>query len=128
KRLHVGLDVFSEERYDILAEPFGTIPSFLGVALPALNEGRVRNRGFELELHYTSDRDRTFKYFAAGSAFFARNEIVYMSEAPVLYDYLRRTGRSVGQPFGLVSEGFYQPSDFDVNGALKEGLPIPQFG
>lgn len=128
QRLHINLDVFTEERYDILAEPFGTIPDFMGVALPALNEGRVKNKGFELALHYASAQDKAFKYFAAGSASFARNEIIYMSEAPVLYDYLKRTGGSVSQPFGLISDGFYQESDFDVSGVLKEGLPVPQFG
>lgn len=127
-RVNVSMDVFTQERYDILAEPFGTVPDFLGVSLPALNEGRVRNKGFEIQVKYASPADKDFKYFAGASAWFAKNKILYMSESPVPYDYLERTGRSVGQPFGLVHDGFYQVDDFKSDGTLENGQPVPQFG
>lgn len=128
KGWEVTVDIFNEKRYDILAEPFGTVPSFLGVALPALNEGEVRNRGFESIVGYTSTPENAFQYFVKGSAWFARNKILYMSEPVQPYEYLYQTGRSIGQPFGLQADGFYQEADFDANGSLKAGLPVPQFG
>lgn len=128
KNLGIDLDLFNETRYDILASPVGTVPGFLGVALPTLNEGKVRNRGFELHLKYSSSLENPFHYFVEGSAFYAKNRILIMSESAQPYEYLKQTGRSVGQPFGLVADGFYDESDFDTDGKLKAGLPIPQFG
>ncbi|MDX9881383.1 MAG: TonB-dependent receptor [Prolixibacteraceae bacterium] len=128
KRVNVNLDIFNEKRFDILAEPYGTIPDFLGVGLPALNEGKVENQGFELQVQYRSPQERDFRYFIGGSAWYARNKILYMSEPVQPYGYLKRTGRSIGQPFGLVADGFYQEADFDASGNLKSGLPVPQFG
>lgn len=126
--VNIGLDVFQENRDRILAEPHGTIPGFLGVALPVLNEGKVRNRGFETHVTYRSRRTGNFQYYVEGSAWFARNNILFIPEPLQPYDYLYRTGRPVGQLFGLEADGFYQESDFQAAGQLNAGLPVPQFG
>jgi TonB-linked SusC/RagA family outer membrane protein len=128
KRWHFSADVFAEKRYDIPATPEGTIPGFLGATLPMLNVGEVSNKGFELLLGYQSEPSKAFRYSLESSVLYARNKIQDMSEAAQPYEYLKQTGRAVGQPFGLVSDGFYQAGDFENNGQLKAGLPVPQFG
>ena len=39
-----------------------------------------------------------------------------------------RTGKSISSLFGYVADGFYDISDFDSHGNLKDGLPIPTLG
>lgn len=123
-----SLDVFTENRYGIPVTPAGTVPAFLGAALPLLNIGEVRNTGFEAVLGYQSDPAKKFRYFFEGMVMFSRNRILEMSEAARPFEYLRQTGHAAGQPFGLEADGFYLPGDFDANGQLKAGIPFPQFG
>lgn len=127
-RWNFSLDVFTEERYDIPATPDGAVPAFLGAALPSLNIGRVKNSGFEAMLGYHSNASKSFRYSVEGMVMFSRNRILEMSEAAQPYAYLKQTGRAVGQPFGLKSDGLYQAADFENDGQLKAGLPVPQFG
>ena len=43
-------------------------------------------------------------------------------------EYLQTQGREISTIFGLVDQGFYAEADFDTNGNLNAGLPVPQFG
>lgn len=51
KGLSVEFDYFHKERYDILSQPYSTIPGFVGASygdiLPYMNVGKVKNQGFE---------------------------------------------------------------------------------
>lgn len=132
KGLSVEFDYFHKERYDILSQPYSTIPGFVGASygdiLPYMNVGKVKNQGFEGTIRYESSLKNNFNYYVETSAWYAKNEIVDMAEEVKLYDYQYRKGRSVNTPFVLVADGLYQESDFDSNGSLKSHLPVPQFG
>jgi outer membrane receptor protein involved in Fe transport len=101
QRLNIGLDIFRQNRYDILAAPNSTVPQYIGVALPLLNQGEVTNRGFEASIRYNSKPASAFQYMVEASGWYAQNRIVNNSEAIRLYDYQYTTGRPIGQPFGL---------------------------
>ena len=72
-----------------------------------MNEGRVKNHGYEITLKW-SDKVGDFRYSISPSIAFARNKIIEMLEVPPMYDYLRRTGLSVGQRFGYDLFELYQ--------------------
>jgi TonB-linked SusC/RagA family outer membrane protein len=113
QRLDLSLDVFQHNRYDILATPSRTVPQYIGVALPLLNLGKVRNRGFEATIRYGSKPDTDtpagqLQYSVEASGWYAQNKIVDNFEAIRLYDYQYTTGRPVGQPFGLEALGLFQ--------------------
>ncbi len=78
-KLGITADVFDRYRYDILDKPKST-PSFagLGSTLPAINLGRVSNKGFEVELSY-SDKLGALNYFVKGNYTFAKNKILFSS-------------------------------------------------
>ncbi|WP_370866307.1 hypothetical protein [Bacteroides nordii] len=46
-------------------------------------------------------------YWVNGNYSFARNKIIYKDEAPKKYPGLYETGSRIGQPKGLIAEGFY---------------------
>ncbi len=113
KRFDLGLDLFHHNRYDILAAPNRTIPQYIGVALPLLNQGNVINKGFETTIRYRSKSTSgtpaaPLQYSIEASGWYARNEIAFNSEAIRLYDYQYTTGRPVGQPFGLEAVGLFR--------------------
>ncbi|MEZ0607755.1 SusC/RagA family TonB-linked outer membrane protein [Fibrella sp. WM1] len=107
-RLNIGLDIFNQNRYDILAAPNSTVPQYIGVALPLLNQGEVTNNGFEATLRYTSKPTAAFQYMVEASGWYAQNRIVNNSEAIRLYEYQYTTGRPIGQPFGLEALGLFR--------------------
>jgi hypothetical protein len=105
--LSATIDAFYDNRKDILVSTSGAIPSNLGVTAPIANEGQVKNRGIETSLLWRKDAGNS-KYYVGGNFLFAKNKIVNMNEEFQPYDYLKETGNSVGQQFGLQSIGFFR--------------------
>ena len=108
KQLDVSVDVFQNKRYDILAAPNRTVPQYVGVALPLLNQGKVSNSGFEATVRYSSKPTNQFQYSVEASGWYAQNKIDYSSEAIKLFDYQYATGLPIGQPFGLEAIGLFK--------------------
>lgn len=127
KNLSVTFDVFQENREKIFIKRVST-PQTLGVGSANENIGRVRNRGFEIELGYMGKVGKDFSYNIKGMYSISNNTIVYIDEVPPKFDYLTRIGKPVGQLFGYTVEGFYTPDDFDYTTdgeliGLKADLP-----
>jgi TonB-linked SusC/RagA family outer membrane protein len=108
ERLEIGLDLFNQDRFDILAAPYKTVPQFLGVIYPMQNVGKVNNKGFEAKLGYHSDPVRNFQYFAEANVWFAKNKIEYTPETAHRYEYQYATGRRIWQPWYLEAIGFFK--------------------
>jgi TonB-linked SusC/RagA family outer membrane protein len=120
-RLDVTVDVFRNNRYDILATPNSTLPGFFGVDLPLLNEGRVNNKGFEAVLQLNSKPSAGFRYVLGASAWYAKNKIINMSEQVNQFSYQNRTGLSIDQPFGLEAIGFFKDAA-DISASPKQNF------
>ena len=106
-RLTVNLDLFWEDRKDILVSNESTLPAVTSLPSGYVNEGRVKNHGYELTLKW-SDKIGDVRYTISPSIAFARNKVIEMLEVPPLYDYLSQTGLPVGQRFGYDLFEFYQ--------------------
>lgn len=130
--LTVGFDIFNESQKDILVQPYSIVPGFVGASygdvLPYMNVGQVDNHGFELSLRYDGKIGNSFNYYVEGSTWYAKNKVKEMGEDLKAYDYLYHRNNSVWRPIVLVAEGLYQDVDFDTNGNLKDGMPVPQYG
>ena len=121
-RLRFTIDYFYNMRYDQLIES-GDIPLIIGQDLPKRNIGKTDNRGFDGEINYRGNIGK-FGFNVGGTFSYAKNKIVYRSEAPA-YAYQAQTGQRIGTKLGLHCIGFYQQADFDQNGKLKQGIPAP---
>jgi TonB-linked SusC/RagA family outer membrane protein len=134
----LNLDLFREMRVNIFTAR-NTRPLVLGVDLPQENIGKVENKGFEIETG-TENRIGRLGYNVRAMISYAKNTIIFQDEVDPRFEYMRRTGKSVGQNFGLSVLGYYTPDDFqkDENGnlilqdngkpILIEGLPVPTYG
>lgn len=121
-----NVDVFHEKRDDILITR-GTVPGMIGVTsanLPPANLGSVINRGVEAELIHRK-RVGNVNYFVKANGSFSRNKILEMDEASRPYDYLRRTGQSLRQLYGLTAIGFFKNEDDIQNSPAQFGNLIP---
>ena len=128
-RLKITADRFKESRKDILINR-STIPFITSLdssILPVVNMGKVDNNGYEFEIEW-NDNFRNFNYWINTNMSFSKNKIVFMDEVEPNEPYMARTGRSVGELFGYVADGFYGVNDFDEDGYLLPDLTDPGIG
>ena len=122
-RLHAYVDFFWEDRKDILVNNGNTLPAVTSLPASYVNEGRVKNHGYEITLNW-EDRIGDFRYSISPNFSFARNKVIEMLEVTPMYDYLRRTGLPVGQPFGYDLFEFYSPGT-EERYQQTYGVPMP---
>jgi TonB-linked SusC/RagA family outer membrane protein len=119
-------DLFLDKRSNILTFD-QTVMNYYGHNYYLSNIGKMTNKGFELSATYT-DKVSQADYSLFGIASYSKNKIDYMGEIPPAYTYNAATGRSYGTRVGLVADGFYQLSDFNADGSLKESVPMSSYG
>ena len=122
-RLHAYVDFFWEDRNHILVSNASTLPAVTSLPSSYVNEGRVKNHGYEISLNW-EDKIGEVRYSISPSYSFARNEVVEMLEVEPMYEYLKHTGLPVGQPFGYDLFEFYQPGTEERYKA-KYGVDMP---
>lgn len=125
-RLNISADYFIENRRDILREP-DYLPGILGMSLPAINVGKVQNKGFEIQAKWNESVNDDFRYWANFNISFARNKIVYMNEVAQNEPWMYKTGRRVDARSMYKFWGFYDETA-DARYAEQFGMPIADHG
>jgi TonB-linked SusC/RagA family outer membrane protein len=125
-RLHAYVDFFWEDRDHILVSNASTLPAVTYLPSSYVNEGRVKNHGFEITLNW-ADKIGNFRYSISPNVSYAKNKVIEMLEVEPMYAYLSRTGLPVGQPFGYDFFEFYQEGTEDRYQAAY-GKPMPDQG
>lgn len=123
-KLHAYVDFFWEDRKDILVSNESTLPAVTSLPANYVNEGRVKNHGFEVTLNW-EQKFGDFRYSISPNFAFARNKVIEMLEVKPMYDYLSRTGHPVGQRFGYDLFEFYEPGATEDRYFAKYGVEMP---
>jgi len=126
KGLNLTLDVFMDKRSGIIS-PNNLQSSLIGETPPFLNLGKVTTKGTELNLNYHGSV-AGFTYGIGGMMTCIKDKIDYMAELTPPSPLAAQTGQPIGTPFGYEFTGFYDISDFNTDGTLKQGIPKPDFG
>jgi len=117
----IDVDLFHEERTDILIQR-QTLPAIAGLnQMPFANMGVMQNRGIETTVevnHHISD----FFFKLYGNFTYTRNKVLEMDEPQREYEYRMRTGHPYGQQFGLIALGLFE------NQAEIDNSPEQTFG
>lgn len=126
-RLKVSFDRFIEHRKDILISR-KVNPGYLAISLPIVNLGKVDNKGYEVSVKW-QDKIKDVRYHIGTAWAYAKNKIIFQDEVSKPYEWMRSTGRPVGQQFGYVTDGFFSEEDAANYESLKgkEG-GIPNHG
>ena len=120
-KLDLTAELFNARRKDIFVAAVGRYSTILGLLPQQVPEGEVVNRGYELEGTW-NDKSGDFTYFISGMFSRYQNEIINMNEEYRPYDYMKRTGKPIGQYFGLESAGFFS-SESEITTS-----PVQSFG
>lgn len=126
-KLNITADVYMDKRGGIVTYDNNTYMATLGTSFMYQNVGKVTNKGLEVSADF-NDKIGRFGYNIGAMASYSKNKIDYQAEVKPVNDFSKTTGLAIGTPMGLVAEGFYQMSDFNADGTLKAGLPVPAFG
>ena len=125
-KLSIGADFFIDRRSGILTLDKTRMDCF-GDDIFYSNIGKMINRGVELNVAYSS-KVANFEYSVFGNLLFAKNKVLEMGEVGKRYTYNESIGLPYGSRMGLECVGFYTLADFDLDGELNMGLPVPLFG
>lgn len=126
-KLVTSFDYFIEHRKDILISR-NVNPGYLAVSLPIVNLGMVNNKGFEVTARW-EDVIQNVKYYIGTNWGYSKNKVIYKDEIPQPYEWMRQTGRPVGQQYGFLYDGFFSEDDAKSYANIKgqEG-GIPDHG
>ncbi|MFZ4455059.1 MAG: SusC/RagA family TonB-linked outer membrane protein [Bacteroidales bacterium] len=106
-------EAFYEKRTDILVSTAGSMSGVIGATSSMSNDGIVENKGIELGLNINQSIG-DLKYNIGGQFTYAKSKVVNQDEGFVQYDYLKQTGKPVGQIMGYESIGFFK-DQADIN-------------
>jgi TonB-linked SusC/RagA family outer membrane protein len=122
-----SVDVFNDYRTDILlAGSSRAMPSYFGITAPTANLGKVRNKGYEIELHINKTLTNGIRLWANLNMTHAKNKIIDADDPQLEDDYLKKAGKQIGQAYSYVSSGYtntwdqvYGSTTLDQNNAQK---------
>lgn len=126
KALDLNVDVFYDKRKGILASTSGTMSAVIGVYNPYSSVGVVENKGMELGLNFHKSSGG-FNYYVNGQLSVTKNKVIDMLEVYRPEEYLKRTGRSIGQSFGLEAIGFFK-DEAEIAASPKQTFSIVRPG
>jgi TonB-linked SusC/RagA family outer membrane protein len=117
-KFSVAFDYFYERRTDIFLNPSSYIPAVMGVNFAAVNRGKTKAYGAELELNY-KEKISNVTLNIGGNISFARNKIIDIAEFTPSDPYLVAKGNPINQPFVLEFAGFYR-DQADINSSPQQ--------
>jgi TonB-linked SusC/RagA family outer membrane protein len=101
------IDGFIDNRKDILVQKYSTTPGMAGIPLPYENSGETKSWGFDSELAFDKQLNKSWHFTVKGNILLTRNEIINIDETYKLDAYQYQKGNPIGQPFGYVSDGLF---------------------
>lgn len=114
-----SIEIFRDKRSDILIYGLDrAMPSYFGgiVNAPWVNMGKVKNRGYELELRINKTLRNSLHLWANMNMTHAVNEVIEADDPELLPDYLKDAGKSIQQTHTYVDHGYTQTMD-DIYGS-----------
>lgn len=67
KHLSMSFDYFEKRTFNLIQTESMNWPSTIGLSAMLVNQGEVRNRGFELQANWTDQINKNFSYFVSGN-------------------------------------------------------------
>lgn len=125
-KLSANIDVFFEDRKDILIGNSATLPGITAQKQSSVNRGRVKNHGYELALTWTDKIGDDFRYTINPGITYVRNKVIENGEVRPRYDHLSGKGLPVGQRRGYEFFEFYDPGNTEKRYLEKFGVEMPK--
>ncbi|MEI6945651.1 TonB-dependent receptor [Paraflavisolibacter sp. H34] len=114
-----SVDVFGDERSDIIIDGGArAIPTYFGVAAPKANLGKVKGKGYEMELRLNHTFGKGLHVWANTNMTHAENKTVFRDDPELLPEYQKNAGQVLGQTRSYLNYGYLQSWD-DLYGSTQ---------
>ena len=120
-KMNLSATYFHETRSNILVDGSPVVSSVIGIGIPQLAEGKVKNQGVEFAFNI-SDQINKFGYSISGNFTYAKNKIINNNEGFKPYSYLYKKGNSLNQFYGLQSNGFFNSQEDIDNSTIIQSF------
>ena len=125
-RLQSTFDWYRRDTKGMLA-PGMDLPWVVGATAAKQNAADLKTYGWELELNWRDRINKDWSYRIGFNLYDSQSEITkYNNETNLLGDKIYRKGMKMGEIWGYVTDRFYTEDDFNADGTLKPGIPIPK--
>lgn len=105
------IDVFRNDRSDILMTSGRAVPSYYGTIAPPANLGSVTTNGYEIQFGIYHTFKNGFRASVDFAITRAVDKVINRDDAELLPDYQKQAGFQLGQYRTYVSEGYYNTWD-----------------
>lgn len=125
-RFNGTFDWYRRDTKGMLA-PGMDLPWVVGATSAKQNAADLKTYGWELELNWRDRINKDWSYRIGFNLYDSQSEITkYNNETNLLGDKIYRKGMKMGEIWGYVTDRFYTEDDFNTDGTLKPGIPIPK--
>ena len=104
-----------------------SLSALIGIQPHMQNIGKVTTKGIEADLNYSGAIGK-FSYSVGGNINYLTDKIDYMAELAPASPLAAKTGNPIDTQIGYEFIGFYDVTDFNPDGTLKAGIPVPVWG
>ncbi|MDL2247653.1 SusC/RagA family TonB-linked outer membrane protein, partial [Bacteroides sp. OttesenSCG-928-J23] len=102
-----SLEFFNEKRTDILiAGDNRSIPPYFGATPPTANLGKVRTKGYELELRVNKTFKNNLRVWGNFNMTHAENKVLEYDDSQFLPNYQKTGGYAIGQDHSYLDNGY----------------------
>ncbi|MCK7531350.1 MAG: hypothetical protein MZV63_10100 [Marinilabiliales bacterium] len=131
KAMNMELEYFNSTSLDNITLMSSTYPQILGFEnLVYSNYNSNQTQGFALGINYNFAISKDFSITAGSNLTYISPKITKLEEPK--YEgadaALIRKGTATDAMWALKSDGLYSEADFNPDGSLVSGLPVPSFG
>lgn len=106
-----SVDFFQDDRSDILTGTSRAVPSYYGAQPPTFNVGKVRSRGFEVDVRVNKKINENLRLWTNINFTHAKNRVLDADVAELLPLYSKPIDKQIGQGYSYVSQGYYNTWD-----------------
>ena len=118
-RIAGSVDVYNDDRSKVIINGNArAIPTYFGVAAPQANLGRVKGKGYEVELRLNQTFGKSLHVYANANMTHAENKTIFRDDPDLLPAYQKRAGYMINQYQSYLDYGVLRSWD-DMYGTAQ---------
>lgn len=122
-KLSFTADWFNKYTFDILRS--SQVPLWLGLNAPTINNGAVRNKGFELSAQYRGTITRDLSYYVGANFQAYTNKLEKFGKREIGYNTIREEGTALDAYYLYIWDGIFQSQE-EIDKSPKQPVtPTP---
>lgn len=122
-RLTINADWFNKYTFDILRG--SQVPLWLGLNAPTINDGAVRNKGFEISTQWRDKIGNNLSYFAGLNIQRYKNSLVKFGSKEIGSNSIREEGYELDGFYMYIWDGIFQSTDEIAKSPTQPIAPSP---